>query len=78
MDAQTENLFTEAMKLDPTEREDLAVRLFGSLENEDQAMPTAPEWDEEIARRVEQIRTGKVKTIPAAEVFKRLRAIKDA
>lgn len=66
------------MKLTSIEREDLVVRLFGSLENEDQAVPTAPEWDDEIARRIEEIRTGKVKMIPAAEVFKMLRAIKDA
>lgn len=32
-----------------------------------------PQWTEEINRRVEDLRTGRVKGIPAEEVFRRLR-----
>lgn len=70
MDAQTESLFTEAMKLPPTEREDLATRLFGSLENAQ--TPLDPSWDAEIARRVEEIESGKVELIPAEEVHRKM------
>lgn len=76
MDAQTESLFTEAMKLSPVEREDLAVRLFGSLENDQP--PLDPAWDEEIARRVDDMVSGRVQGVPTEEAFARLRAIKDA
>lgn len=78
MDQTAEALFVEAMKLSPPDREDLAALLLGSVEKESADSPLDPEWDEEIARRIEEIRSGVVRTIPADEVFRRLRAIKDA
>jgi len=56
-----------AMSLSPDQREDLAEALFASL-------PTDPEdeaaWTSEIARRIEDLRTGKAKLIPAEDVFR--------
>jgi putative addiction module component (TIGR02574 family) len=78
MNPTAEALFVEAMKLPLPDREDLASLLLGSVEKEPADTPLGPEWDEEIARRVEEIRSGVVKTIPIDETFRRLRAIKDA
>lgn len=78
MDSQTDSLFTEAMKLSPLQREELVVRLMGSLDDELGDVSLHPDWDGEIARRIEEIRSGTAKTIPADEVHRRLRTINDA
>lgn len=70
MDQTAEALLVEVMKLSPDDREALAARLYESLHDD---LPLDPAWDAEIARRVEEIRSGAVKGLPAEEVFRKMR-----
>lgn len=70
--AEPEHLFTEAMKLTPVVREELAMRLLSTCEGS--SPPTLdPAWDAEIARRVEDMVSGRVEGIPAEEVHRKMR-----
>ena len=62
-----------AFALSRKDRAILAEELFESIDD-DEELTLSPEWIEEIERRVELSRMGKVKTIPAEQVFKKLRA----
>ncbi len=68
---KTDELFAEAVSLPVEIRTQLVDQLLRSLN------PTQKEidelWAKEAERRVEQIRSGKVKTIPGEEVFKKIR-----
>ena len=66
MTARAKRVLEEALDLSPEERADLAATLLDSLqEGED---PDAEEaWAEEIARRLDEIDTGKVRTVPWSE-----------
>jgi putative addiction module component (TIGR02574 family) len=71
------DLFREASELSERERAELAGLLLESLEGEpDQDVEAA--WAEEIERRVRQLDSGEVKTIPwqqvRTELFARLNA----
>jgi putative addiction module component (TIGR02574 family) len=79
MTPQVSQLLQKALTLSTQERGQLIDRLVASLDD------TAPEesveaaWDEEIKRRVEDIRSGRVKTIPGEQVLGRLKArLRDA
>ena len=68
-----DELETEALKLDPVERVELAERLLGGAD------PTPPEeierlWIAEAERRLAELREGRVQDVPAEEVFARVRA----
>lgn len=66
-------LFREASALPESDRAELAGRLLQSLHGEpDEDVEAA--WAEEIERRVRQIDSGEVKTIPWAEVRAKLYA----
>jgi len=75
MERQT--VIAEALRLPSRSRADLAARLIRSLDGEDDESLTAEEWEaswgEEIERRLENHRAGKVKTVAAAEVFQNAR-----
>lgn len=61
------------MNLPPSVRKDVALRLLESLEvSDDDSIDEA--WTIEIGSRVDDILTGKVETIPHAEVVARLAA----
>ena len=68
-------LFDEGMKLSPRERRNLVDLLADTLP---EPVVTQAEidasWEAEIKRRLDEVDTGKVKTIPAEEVFRRMRA----
>lgn len=64
-------IMSEAMKLPPQERADLADRLWISV---DTPQAVAAEWDAEIERRVAQLDAGKVEPIPFEQVIAELRA----
>ncbi|MBI2924136.1 MAG: addiction module protein [Verrucomicrobia bacterium] len=67
MPATLESLEKQALKLPATSRVRLAERILESVE--DYASPdVAAAWDKEIARRVKEIKGGKVEGIPAEEV----------
>ena len=66
----TEKLAESAMKLNPTERFELVDRILRSLDHPDPEIDQI--WIEEAERRLSAYRQGKVKGIPAEEIFKDL------
>ena len=77
MSKMTNKVSEEALALVPTERADLAATLLDSLdEQEDQDVEEA--WAREIERRILEVESGSVKTIPWSEVRRRLMQALDA
>ena len=68
MTTELKQLAETVIQLPPKDRAFLAERLLGSLEQEeiDQA------WIAEAKRRRNDVRTGKVKPIPAGDVYRRI------
>jgi putative addiction module component (TIGR02574 family) len=71
---QLSEVLEKAMALSTQERGLLIDRLIASLDEEPAEEGVEAAWDEEIKRRVEDIRTGRVKTIPGEQVLGRLKA----
>jgi putative addiction module component (TIGR02574 family) len=71
---QVSELLEKAMALSSQERGMLIDRLVESLDDEPGEEGAEAAWDEEIKRRVEDIRSGRVKTIPGEQVLARIRA----
>jgi putative addiction module component (TIGR02574 family) len=70
MAKSVEQIEAELLNLPSRERARLAEVLISSLD-EDAEVEQA--WSEEVARRAEELRSGKVKPVPAQEVFEELR-----
>ena len=68
MTALVDELSQRARTLSPEDRARLADELLASLD-EDSSPDTEQAWEQEIGRRVEEIRSGKAKLIPADQVF---------
>jgi putative addiction module component (TIGR02574 family) len=73
---ETSEILKKALALPDKERAELAATLIDSLD------PTIDEgseiaWQEEIARRLSDVESGKVKTIPWEEVRRKGRAMLD-
>jgi putative addiction module component (TIGR02574 family) len=67
MNATTAELLRQALGLDEKDRAMVAGALIESLHGE--AEPGAEEaWDKEIKRRVQELDSGAVKTVPWSEV----------
>lgn len=66
-----ERLKVQLEHLSTEDKIELAHFLLGSVEPEEEGVAAA--WDLEIARRVEEIRSGRASGIPAEEVFAALR-----
>ena len=66
-----EQITAEAMRLSAEERADLADKLWLSVDTPEEV---AAAWDAEIERRVAQIDSGEVETIPFEQVMAGLRA----
>jgi putative addiction module component (TIGR02574 family) len=65
-------IIQEAMEMPPEERAKLAERLLSSLDApKDEDVEVA--WQQEAARRLEQIRTGEARTVSWESVRDRLR-----
>lgn len=62
---------SEAMRLTPEERVDLAEKLWISVET---PKAIAEAWDVEIKRRIAQLDDGEVEAYPAEKVLAELRA----
>ncbi len=77
MSNKGQKVLEEALTLPPGERADLAATLIESLdEREDEAIEEA--WAREIQRRMREVESGTVKTIPWSEARKRILALQDA
>ena len=63
----------DALKLSPRSRARLAERLIRSLD-ETAGREAEREWLVEIERRSVELKSGKVKGVPAVKVFKKARA----
>jgi len=61
-----------AMSMTPEERARLAEELLASLDGPERSEIDAA-WAEEIERRIVEMESGKVKGIPAEEVFRKAR-----
>ena len=68
---KTKELFDEASSLPIEMRMQLVEKLLRSLNPTLKAIDKL--WATEAERRVEEIRSGKVKTIPGEKVFKKIR-----
>ncbi len=69
--AAMERLKSQLAALPSQARAELAHFLIQSLDQKEEGVAAA--WEAEVARRVDEIETGKVAGIPAAEVFDKLR-----
>lgn len=74
MTPQVTELLEKAMALSSHERGLLIDKLIASLDDEPADEGVEAAWDEEIKRRVEDIRSGRVKTIPGEDVLARMKA----
>jgi putative addiction module component (TIGR02574 family) len=68
MSAAAKEILEAALKLDPRQREELIEELSASLDVTD----LGEYWEQEIRRRIDDVDSGRVKTVPAEEVFARL------
>ena len=68
---KTKDLFDEAISLPLEIRTKLVEKLLCSLNPSQKKIDKL--WGKEAERRVEEIKSGKVKTIPGERVFKKIR-----
>ena len=72
MQADVRALIEAALKLPPEARGAIASRLLDSLQDDEMDPDVEAAWDAEIARRIEQLDSGEVKTIPWSEARQRI------
>ena len=71
MSASREDLYQEAMGLDPKERADLIAMLLASLDDgADEGVEAA--WLEEVEKRLEALESGRTQPIPWSEARSRI------
>jgi len=68
MSTAAKDILDAALKLDPQQREELIEELSASLD----ATDLGDYWEAEIRRRIDDVDSGRVTTVPADEVFSRL------
>ena len=66
-----EELTARAKELPTEQRARLAAEILATLDPQDQDVDAA--WDAEIRKRIEEIETGAVKTVPAEQAFAQVR-----
>ncbi len=71
MTSAARDLLEEAKKLSHDERQELAVAILDTLENEPASL--SPEWTAEVNSRIAQLERGEVKAIPWSEAEAQLR-----
>ena len=69
---QVAELLEKALTLSTQDRGVLIDQLIASLDDEPSDEGVEAAWDEEIKRRVEDIRLGRVKTIPWEQVLREI------
>lgn len=73
MTPQVSELLEKALSLSTEERGLLIDRLVESLDDEPAEEGVEAAWDDEIKRRVDDVRSGRVKTISGEQVLGRLK-----
>lgn len=74
MTERTQELLQKALSLPYNERAELAGSLIASLDTDiDPDVDAA--WQAEIARRADEVRSGKVSTVPWPEVQRKARSL---
>lgn len=73
MSPEVSDLLKRALALPADERAALANTLLDSLETTNQSVQEA--WDEEVARRIQDLKTGKAVTVPWEQLHRDLLAI---
>ena len=76
MKATLEQVAEEALNLSVSDRSALTQILIRTLDPEpaEDAAEVEQAWQVEVEKRVDEIQSGRVKTVPAEEVFAKLRA----
>jgi putative addiction module component (TIGR02574 family) len=74
MTPQVSELLEKALSLSTQERGLLIDRLVETLDNEPAEEGVEAAWEEEIKRRMDDIRSGRVTTIPGDQLRVRLKA----
>lgn len=64
---RTEEIIEQAIKLKPTERFDLVEKILHSLDHPNPEIDCI--WQEEAEKRLAAYRAGKIKGIPAEDIF---------
>jgi len=72
MTPQVSELLEKALTLSTQERGLLIDRLVETLDNEPAEEGVEAAWEEEIKRRIDDIRSGRVETIPGEQVLREL------
>ena len=73
-DKTAEDIFAEAAKLSPAEREKLVAMLNQDYPQPASAAKIDKVWADELRRRVDLLRAGQMATVPADEAIQRARA----
>jgi putative addiction module component (TIGR02574 family) len=73
MSPEVSDLLKRALALSADERAALANTLLDSLETTNESVQQA--WDEEVARRIEDLKTGKAVTVPWEQLHRELLAM---
>ena len=73
MSPEVSDLLKRALALPVDERTALANTLLDSLEGSDRSVQAA--WDEEVARRMQDLQAGKAVTVPWEELHQELLAM---
>jgi putative addiction module component (TIGR02574 family) len=73
MSPEVSDLLKRALELPVDERAALANTLLDSLETTDQSVQQA--WDEEVARRIKDLKAGKAVTVPWEQLHRELLAM---
>ncbi|MFZ0317752.1 MAG: addiction module protein [Candidatus Sulfotelmatobacter sp.] len=73
MSPEVSELLKRALALPVEERAALANTLLDSLEDAEESVQAA--WDEEVARRMQDLRAGKAVTVPWEELHQELLAM---
>jgi putative addiction module component (TIGR02574 family) len=73
MSPEVSDLLKRALALPVDERAALANTLLDSLESTNESVQEA--WDEEVARRIEDLKTGKAVTVPWEQLHRELLAM---
>jgi len=77
MSPEVSNLLKRALSLPSDERAALANTLLESLETTNESSTSSVEeaWDVEVARRIEDLKTGKAVTVPWEQLHRELLAM---